>query len=132
LTEISFPADGGEAAGYLATPASLAIWAAATDPRIRAAVSYYYVMSHGRPDFSKLSAAVLGHFGAVDAFIPLEDAQALEEELRAGGAEAEFQYYEGAGHVFFNDTEYLGTHDAAMADGSWGCTVAFLRGRLGR
>ena len=31
----------------------LAVWAAATCPKITAAVTYYYVMPHGKPDFSK-------------------------------------------------------------------------------
>lgn len=110
----------------------LAIWAAASDPRIAAAVSYYYVMPHGKPDFSKVKAAVLGHFGTADEFISLEDARALADQLGESGVEAEFNYYEGAGHAFFNDTNRLGTYDAALAEESWGRTVAFLRDRLGQ
>ena len=48
----------------------LAVWAAATCPNIAAAVTYYYVMPHGKPDFTGISGPVLGHFGTADEFIP--------------------------------------------------------------
>ena len=41
----------------------LSIWAAASDPDIGAAVTYYYVMPHGKPDFRRARTPVLGHFG---------------------------------------------------------------------
>jgi len=110
----------------------LSLWAAATCPEITAAVTYYYVMPHGKPDFARIKGPVLGHFGTADAFIPLEDAKALESELRAAGAEVTFHYYEGAGHAFFNDTNRLGTYDANAAQSSWERTVGFLRTALGR
>ncbi len=108
----------------------LAIWAAATCPNIAAAVTYYYVMPHGKPDFSAISCPVLGHFGTADEFIPVEDANKLESELKEAGVDATFHYYEGAGHAFVNDTNRLGTYDAALADLSWERTVSFLRSAL--
>ncbi len=51
----------------------LSVWAAASCPNIVAAVTYYYVMPHGKPDFSKLKGPVLGHFGTSDEFIPTRD-----------------------------------------------------------
>ncbi len=63
----------------------LAVWAAATCPNITAAVTYYYVMPHGKPDFTQINGPVLGHFGTADEFIPLEDANELESELRDAG-----------------------------------------------
>ncbi|HEV7163752.1 MAG TPA: dienelactone hydrolase family protein [Solirubrobacteraceae bacterium] len=108
----------------------LSVWAAASCPQITASVSYYYVMPHGKPDFSKLKGPVLGHFGTADEFIPLEDAKKLESEMRDAGAEVSFHYYEGAGHAFFNDTNRLGTYDKALAEESWGPTVSFLREAL--
>jgi dienelactone hydrolase len=44
--------------------------------------------------------------------------------------EDSFEYYEGAGHAFFNDTDRLGTYDAAHAQRSWERTVSFLRSAL--
>ena len=108
----------------------LAVWAAATCPEITAAVSYYYVMPHGKPDFTGVTGPILGHFGTADAFIPLEAAEGLESELRDAGADVSFHYYEGAGHAFFNDTNRLGTYDAEAAQVSWERTVAFLREAL--
>jgi len=108
----------------------LAVWAAATCPNIAAVVTYYYVMPHGKPDFTGISGPVLGHFGTADEFIPLEDANKLESELRAAGVDATFHHYEGAGHAFFNDTNRLGTYDPDLAQLSWQRTISFLRSAL--
>jgi carboxymethylenebutenolidase len=108
----------------------LAVWAAATCPNITAAVTYYYVMPHGKPDFSAVSGPVLGHFGSADEFIPTADADKLEQELKDAGVETTFHHYEGAGHAFFNDTNRLGTYDHDLAEQSWERTVSFLRAAL--
>ena len=108
----------------------LSVWAAATCPQITAAVTYYYVMPHGKPDFSGISGPVLGHFGTADDFVPVEAAKGLEAELRDAGADANFHMYEGAGHAFFNDTNRMGTYDQGLAEESWGRTVSFLRSAL--
>lgn len=108
----------------------LSLWAAASCPQIIAAVTYYYVMPHGKPDFSKIKGPVLGHFGTDDEFISHDEANALESELRDAGVDVTFHYYEGAGHAFFNDTDRLGTHDPVIAKSSWEQTVSFLRAAL--
>jgi carboxymethylenebutenolidase len=108
----------------------LAVWAAATCPRITATVTYYYVMPHGRPDFSKIKGPLLGHFGTADEFIPVEAAKQLEAELSEAGVDMTFHFYEGRGHAFFNDTNRLGTYDPEAADLSWQRTVSFLRDAL--
>jgi carboxymethylenebutenolidase len=108
----------------------LAVWAAATCPNIAAAVTFYYVMPHGKPDFGAIRGPVLGHFGTADEFIPIEDANKLESELKDAGVDTTFHYYEGAGHAFVNDTNRLGTHDPELAQLAWGRTVGFLRSAL--
>jgi carboxymethylenebutenolidase len=108
----------------------LSLWAAASCPQITAAVTYYYVMPHGKPDFSKIKGPVLGHFGTDDEFISHDEATALESELRDAGVNVTFHYYEGAGHAFFNDTNRLGTHDPEIAQTSWERTLSFLRAAL--
>ena len=108
----------------------LAVWAAATCANVSAVVSYYYVMPHGKPDFSTVKGPLLGHFGTADQFIPHDDAKALESELRDAGVDVTFHYYDGAGHAFFNETDRLGTYDADAAQLSWGRTVGFLRDAL--
>jgi carboxymethylenebutenolidase len=108
----------------------LAIWAAASSRAIAATVTYYYVMPHGKPDFTEIRGPVLGHFGTADDFVSVDDARALESELKDAGVDTRFEFYEGAGHAFFNDTNRLGTYDARYADESWKRTLAFLREHL--
>ena len=108
------------------------LWAAATCPNIAAAVTYYYVMPHGKPDFTKIKGPVLGHFGTADAFISLKDAMTLETELRTAGVNVTFEKYTGAGHAFFNDTNRLGTYDERFAHLSWERTISFLRDALAK
>jgi len=109
----------------------LAVWAATANQKVGAAVSYYYVMPHGKPDFSKLAAPLLGHFGTADDFVPVDDAKALREEIaEASDRPVDFEFYEGAGHAFFNDTNRLGTYDKEAAEASWQRTIEFLRSNL--
>jgi carboxymethylenebutenolidase len=110
----------------------LSVWAATLNPKVDAVVTYYYVMPHGKPDFSKIDAPVLGHFGTADDFVPVDDAKGLESEIaEASGQPVEFEFYEGAGHAFANDHNRLGTYDKDAADRAWQRTVEFLRSNLG-
>jgi carboxymethylenebutenolidase len=108
----------------------LSVWAAASCPEISAAVSYYYVLPHGKPAFNRISAPILIHIAAADQFISLEESQALEAEMREAGVQTTSYTYEGAGHAFFNETDRLGTYDRAAAELSWERTVSFLRDTL--
>jgi carboxymethylenebutenolidase len=108
----------------------LSVWAAASCPNIGAAVTFYYVMPHGKPDFSKITGPLLGHFGTSDEFISADEAKALEQELRDAGVRVSFQFYENAGHAFFNDTNRLGTYDREAAELAWERTLSFLREAL--
>jgi len=108
----------------------LSVWAASANPKIAATVSYYYVMPHGKPDFSKIKSPVLGHFGTADGFVSVDDAKALQKELSDAGVAVEFEFYEGAGHAFFNDTDRMGTYDKDASERSWERTTAFLREHL--
>jgi carboxymethylenebutenolidase len=110
----------------------LAVWAATANPKVDAVVTYYYVMPHGKPDFTKVDAPVLGHFGTNDDFVPVEDAEALEKELTDAGADAKFEFYEGAGHAFAGDHNRLGTYDEGKAKEAWGKTIDFLKRHLSR
>ena len=110
----------------------LSIWAAATNPEVGAAVSFYYVLPHGKPDFSQIQGPVLGHFGTSDDFIPTEDAKALEQEIRDAGVDVEFHYYDGAGHAFFNDEDRIGTHHPEHAETAWQRTLDFFKRHLHR
>jgi len=109
----------------------LAVWAATLNDKVKAVVTYYYVMPHGKPDFTEIKAPVLGHFGTEDEFILVGHAKALEQEIAsASGQDAHFEFYEGAGHAFFNDTDRLGTYDKENAELSWQRTIEFLHAKL--
>lgn len=109
----------------------LAVWAATVNDKIEAVVTYYYVMPHGKPDFTEIKAPVLGHFGTEDEFVMVGHAQNLEREIAsASGHGANFEFYEGAGHAFFNDTNRLGTYNEEHAEASWKRTIDFLRSHL--
>jgi carboxymethylenebutenolidase len=109
----------------------LSIWTATVNDKVGAAVSFYYVMPHGKPDFSKLAGKpVMGHFGESDDFISVDDANALQEELNQAGADAVFHFYEGAGHAFFADHDRLGTYHPEHADTAWRRTVDFFKRHL--
>jgi carboxymethylenebutenolidase len=124
-----FEGNGVGAVGFC-LGGGLAVWAAATCPNIAATVTYYYVMPHGKPDFTAIDGPVLGHFGTADEFIPLDAAHELEAELSDAGVDTTFYYYDGAGHAFVNDTNRLGTYDAELAALSWQRTTDFLRSAL--
>ncbi len=109
----------------------LAVWTAAANPKVKATVIYYYVMPHGKPDFSKVQGPVLGHFGTADDFVSVDDAKALEQEMREAGVDVTFEFYEGCGHAFANDHDRLGTYDADADERAWRRTVDFLRENLG-
>ena len=126
-----FEGDGVGSVGFC-LGGGLAVWAATANPKVDAVVTYYYVMPHGKPDFSKVQAPVLGHFGTTDDFVSVDDAKALEKELNDAGADAKFEFYEGAGHAFFNDTDRLGTYDESSAKQAWARTIDFLKRHLSR
>jgi carboxymethylenebutenolidase len=112
----------------------LSVWALATCPEVTAAVSYYFVLPHAKPDFSKLKGPVLGHFGTGDEFVSTDAANELESELHDAGADVTFHHYDGATHAFFNDIdrpERVGKYEPQAAALSWERTVGFLRNALG-
>jgi carboxymethylenebutenolidase len=110
----------------------LSVWAATANEKVGAVSTFYYVMPHGKPDFSKLQGKpVQGHFGTGDDFISVDDAKALESELNEAGAQAAFEFYEGAGHAFFNDKDRLGTYHEDHAKTAWQRTVDFFKRHLG-
>ncbi len=125
-----FQGDGVGSVGFC-LGGGLAVWAAAESDDVDAVVTYYYVMPHGKPDFSKVKAPVLGHFGTNDDFVPVDDAKQLEQELREAGSDVDFEFYEGAGHAFAGDHNRIGTYDEDKANEAWRKTIDFLKRHLG-
>jgi carboxymethylenebutenolidase len=98
---------------------------------VAAVVACYGVIPwpDAQPDYSKLSAAVLGHYASEDDFFTPEAAQALGEQLRQLGKEAEIVVYQGTDHAFFNDTRPE-VYDAAAAGLVWDRSLAFFHSHL--
>jgi carboxymethylenebutenolidase len=98
--------------------------------RIAAAVPFYGVVSE-LPDFSNMTAAVLGHYGEKDDFVPLDNVREMEAKItEQSGRAPDIRVYP-AGHAFVNDENLLGTYDPDQARIAWDRTVEFLHRELG-
>ncbi|MFJ2112646.1 MULTISPECIES: dienelactone hydrolase family protein [unclassified Streptomyces] len=103
---------------------------AAEDQRVSAAVPFYGVNKDGVPDFSRLKAQILGHYGELDDTVPLAALEELRTTIESqSGTAPVLHVYPGAGHAFFNDgrSEAYHADSAALA---WERTLAFLREQL--
>ncbi len=105
--------------------------AALEGERIGAAVPFYGApLGNGEPDWSGLTAPVLGHFAEGDAFFPAAAVLDLESRLREMGKDVSFTMYPGTGHAFANETNALGTYDSDASVQAWLRTLKFLRSSL--
>lgn len=114
------------AVGFCMGGGFVLVLAALQGDRIGAAVPFYGVLKEDYPDFSGLTAPLLGHFGDDDETIPPDTVAALAERIEAeSGVTPRFHQYP-AGHAFFNDSNTLGTYAAEHADVAWTRTLDFL------
>lgn len=90
---------------------------------IGAVVTFY---GTGGGDFSKASAAYLGHFADYDAFEPLEEVRALESAIREAGRDVTFHIYPNTGH-WFAEPNRPDVYNSSAADLVWDRTLAFLK-----
>ena len=110
----------------------LALWLATLRPdAVKAAVSYYGIIPWpaAQPDYSKLQAAVQGHYGENDDFADPESVRKLEEELTGLGKSVEFFTYPGVDHAFTNHHRPDVFH-AEHAETAWRRTIDFFRRHL--
>jgi carboxymethylenebutenolidase len=106
------------------------ILAAIRPDKVKAAVPFYgFPQGDSEPDWSKLEASVQGHMSANDDFFGPDLARALESKLQGMGKDVTFTIHD-AGHAFMNETNALGTHDAALAAELWPKVIAFLKEKL--
>lgn len=82
-----------------------------------------------KPEYSAMSAAVLGHYAENDEFFPPEKARELEDQLRGLGKDVEIVVHPGTSHAFFNDTRPE-VHDPQEARLLWESSVDFFRRTL--
>jgi carboxymethylenebutenolidase len=100
--------------------------------RIGAAAPFYGApLGEMEPDWSGLTAPVLGHFAENDDFFPPDAVKALEQKLKDMGKDVTFEVYPGTGHAFANEDDPLQTHDEKAASECWGHAVRFLKSNLG-
>jgi len=129
------PAVRGQGVGVVGfgMGAGLALWLGTHRPDdVLAVVPYYGVVPDGveQPDWSRLAAAVQGHYGEDDPVCPPEAVTALERALGEAGVTVEMFVYPTAGPAFFDDTR----PDAYVEDAArqaWIRTLEFLRKHLG-
>jgi len=111
----------------------LALWLGTLRPdAVKAVVSYYGIVPWpaAQPDYSKLQAAVQGHYAEDDDFADPESVRKLEEELTGLGKNVDFYTYPGVGHAFTNHhrPDVFNEEDAETA---WRRTIDFFRRHLG-
>jgi carboxymethylenebutenolidase len=82
-----------------------------------------------QPDYSDMSAAVLGHYAEKDDFFTPDAANALADQLRALGKSVEIIIYPETDHAFFNDTRPE-VYDADAARALWTSTLEFFTAHL--
>jgi len=107
----------------------LALFAGTLNPSIGAVVDFYGVHPNVKPDYSKLSAPVLGLFAEKDGFVTPETARAVDAEIKKAGKQSEIHIYPNVDHAFFNDTN-KGAYNKPAADDAWRRTLAFFRTNL--
>jgi carboxymethylenebutenolidase len=110
----------------------LALWLGTLRPdAVKAVVPYYGLIPWpaAQPDYSKLQAAVQGHYAENDDFVDPESARKLEEQLKGLGKDVEFYIYPGVGHAFTNHHRPEVFHEE-HSQTAWDRTVAFFRQRL--
>lgn len=111
----------------------LALVLAAQRPdQVKACVPFYGVIPwpSAQPDWTRLEAAVQGHYAENDTFFTPDDARRLESTLHDLGKDAQVFVYPGADHGFFNDTR-PDVYDEGAARQAWTRTLEFLRAKLG-
>jgi carboxymethylenebutenolidase len=119
------------AVGFCMGGGFVLVLAAQQGNKIGAAVPFYGVLKEDYPDFSGLTAPLLGHFGERDDYANPDAVAALARRIEdESGVRPEFHQYP-AGHAFFNDENNLGTYDKEQADVAWRRTLDFLHAHLG-
>ena len=111
----------------------LALWLATLRPDVvAAAVPFYGLIPWDavQPDYSKLSAAVEGHYAEDDDLAGPPAVERLEATLTDLGKDVRTFLYPGTHHAFFNDTRPE-VYDEEAARVAWVRTLEFLRSKLG-
>ncbi|HEY4396689.1 MAG TPA: dienelactone hydrolase family protein [Acidimicrobiia bacterium] len=110
----------------------LALWLATYRPdAVKAVVPYYGIVPWPavQPEYSKLQAAVQGHYAENDDFADPESVRKLEEELKGLGKDVEFFIYPDTTHAFSNHHR-PDVFNEEHTETAWRRTVDFFRRHL--
>ena len=107
----------------------LALFAGCIEPSIGAVVNFYGIHPNVKPDYSRLSAPVLGLFAENDGFVTPTVAREMEAAIKKAGKPVEIHIYPGVDHAFFND-ERPDAYNKAAADDTWRRTLAHFRAHV--
>lgn len=103
----------------------LALELAIHEPQLAACVVHYGPLPTNVSDIQKISAPVLGLFGALDRGIPVSKARAFEKGMNAAGKQVEIEIYKGARHAFEGPSNERGYRPDAAVD-TWSHMLKFL------
>ena len=102
-----------------------AVITAANEPDVAATVLFYGGWS---TDFSKMKSKVLGHYAETDEWVPFEQAQEMEQNMKAAGVDVTIHLYPGVAHWFMESDRP--EYDSAAASLAWERTLEFLKQSL--
>ena len=91
-------------------------------------IYYGRVRDAEQTELAALQMPIMGHFGAEDQSIPLENVRAFEQTLKDLGKNAQIHTYDGAGHAFANPSGQNYNPEAAAQ--AWDRTTRFLQQHL--
>jgi carboxymethylenebutenolidase len=95
------------------------------------ATFYGAPLGDSAPDWTGLTAPVLGHFAMNDDFFPPDAVRDLEKQLKELGKDVSFEYIPDTGHAFANEDNPFGTHNPDAALKTWTHSVEWLRRQVG-
>jgi carboxymethylenebutenolidase len=98
-----------------------AVITAAKEPDIAATILFYGGWS---TDFSKMKSKVLGHYAETDEWVPFEQAQEMEQNMKAAGVDVTIHLYPGVAHWFMESDRP--EYDSESAKLAWNRTLEFL------
>jgi carboxymethylenebutenolidase len=96
---------------------------ATRNSQLKAAVVYYGPNPANIDDISKITAPMLGQYGALDNRITV-NVPALDEAMKKYSKQFEYTIYPNAAHAFFNNTG--ANYNKGAAQMAWQATIAFL------
>ena len=108
---------------------ALAQYAATSNAKVGAAVSFYGGFKKVPLAWEKLNAPILLIYGELDDGVPASEAAPLEKKLKELGKTVDTEIYRKAAHAFFNDTRPE-VYSEECARDAWKRTVDLFRANV--